>query len=135
MFTTTRLLSSGLSLRELGRNIIKGQGQSRILCQVEVFNRSVSTSPSPNGHQDKRHDQGNFNRGRDFASSRYSDGIKLCVALGLTGSRYFVFYLKLNAKFRYRYANMQICLLLVTYFRLSRFDPTAKETFNICIFF
>lgn len=85
MYKTARLFSCGLSWKEFGKNINRSQCRSRILCQVNLFNRSLSTESAQKTVSSKNNDQQHSNNEREFDSTGYAVTTKLCFALGITG--------------------------------------------------
>lgn len=85
MYKTARLFSSGLSWKEFGKNINRSQCRSRILCQVNLFNRSLSTESAQKTVSSKNNDQQHSKNEREFDSTGYVVTTKLCFALGITG--------------------------------------------------
>lgn len=86
MYKTARLCSSGLSWKEFGKKLNRSQCRSRILCQVNLFNRSLSTESAQKTLSSKNNDQQHSNNEREFDSTGYAVTTKLCFALGITGS-------------------------------------------------
>lgn len=85
MYKTARLFSSGLSWKEFGKKLNRSQCRSRILCQVNLFNRSLSTESAQKTLSSKNNDQQHSNNERGFDSTGYAVTTKLCFALGITG--------------------------------------------------